>query len=73
MTHLRGNNQRLEEYVEKPQKTFQTYALFVFISILEVFREIFVCFRTHLFVRAHLAKTLYTSTQEGRPEPVVDV
>ena len=33
----------------------------------------FVCFRTYLFVGALLAKTLSTSTQEGRPEAVVEV
>ena len=35
--------------------------------------EKIVCFRTYLFVRALLTKTLRTSTQEGRPEPVVEV
>ena len=35
--------------------------------------EIFVCFGTNLFVRALLGKTLGTSTQQGRPEPVVEV
>ena len=35
--------------------------------------EFFVCVRTYLFVRAFLAKTLSTSTQEGRPEPVVEL
>ena len=35
--------------------------------------EIFVCFRNYLFVRPLLAKTLSRLTQEGRPEPVVEV
>ena len=35
--------------------------------------EILVCFGLHLFVQAFLAKALSTSTQEGRPEPVVEV
>ena len=35
--------------------------------------EIFVCFRTYLFVLALLAKTLCVSIPEGRPEPVVEV
>ena len=35
--------------------------------------DVFVCFLNYLFVRALLPKTLTTSTQEGRPEPVVEV
>ena len=35
--------------------------------------DFFVCFGSYLFVRALLAKTLSTSKQEGRPEPVVEV
>ena len=35
--------------------------------------DFFVCFRTYLFVRALSDKTRSTSTQEGRPEPVVEV
>ena len=35
--------------------------------------EFFVCFGSCLFVRALSAKTLSTSAQEGRPEPVVEV
>ena len=34
-------------------------------------RDFFVCFGSYLFVRALLAKTQSTSTQEGRPEHVV--
>ena len=37
------------------------------------FCEVFVCFGSYLFVRARLFKTLSTSTQEGRPETVVEV
>ena len=38
-----------------------------------LFFLIFVCLGTNLFVRALLAKTLKTPTQEGRPDPVVEV
>ena len=35
--------------------------------------DFFVCFGSYLFVRELLAKPLSMSTQEGRPEPVVEV
>ena len=35
--------------------------------------DFFVCFGSYLFVRALLAKTLSKSTQEGRPQPLVEV
>ena len=35
--------------------------------------KMFVYFGSYLFVRALLAKTPSTSTQEGRPEPMVEV
>ena len=35
--------------------------------------DFFVCFGSYLFVRALLAKTLGTSTQEGRQKPVVEL
>ena len=43
----------------------------IYANICEI--SIVVCFRSYLFVRTLLAKTLITSTQEGRPEPVVEV